>query len=74
MTRRDASHTLALIASCCERRLIIGTGGYGRLSLMDEIKSEAARRHVELVLMPTSEAIDKVNGADSETNAILHVT
>lgn len=54
--------------------LIIGTGAYGRLPVTDEIKREAAQRRVDLVMMPTSEAIEKVNQADAGTNAILHVT
>src|SRR3984893_12587264 len=38
-------------------RLVIGTGAYGRLPVMKEVKREAERRHVELVIVPTSEAI-----------------
>jgi hypothetical protein len=56
------------------RRLIIGTGAYGSLPVMDEVVRQAARRHVELVLAPTSEAIERVNEGDAETNAVLHVT
>jgi hypothetical protein len=56
------------------RRLIIGTGAYGSLPVLDDVKREAADRHVELVLAPTPQAIDKVNNGDPETNAILHVT
>ncbi len=56
------------------RRLIIGTGAYGSLPVMDEVAREAAKRHVELVLLPTSKAIEKVNEGDAEANAVLHVT
>ena len=56
------------------RRLIIGTGAYGRLPVMDEVASEAATRKVELVVLPTHEAIAEVNKESAETNAILHVT
>jgi hypothetical protein len=56
------------------RRLIIGTGAYGSLPVMDEVAREAAERHVELVLLPTSEAIQKVNEGAAEANAVLHVT
>jgi hypothetical protein len=56
------------------RRLIVGTGAYGRLPVTDEVTHEAAKRHVELVLLPTSQAIEKVNEGDAETNALLHVT
>lgn len=56
------------------RRLIVGTGAYGRLPVMDEVLAEAANRHVEVVNIPTEQAILKVNEGDPETNAILHVT
>jgi hypothetical protein len=35
-------------------RLVIGTGAYGRLPVMKEVKFEAERRHIELVIVPTS--------------------
>lgn len=56
------------------RRLIIGTGAYGRLPVMEEVKREAERRNVELVMLPTSQAIDALNNNPKATNAILHVT
>ena len=55
------------------RRLVIGTGAYGRLPVMKEVKLEAERRHVELVIAPTSEALDLLE-RESAANAILHVT
>jgi hypothetical protein len=55
------------------RRLVIGTGAYGRLPVMKEVKLEAKRRHVELVIVPTSEALRLIE-RESEANAILHVT
>ena len=55
------------------RRLVIGTGAYGRLPVMDEVKREAKRRRIELVIVPTSEAI-RVLEEESAANAILHVT
>jgi hypothetical protein len=54
-------------------RLVIGTGAYGRLPVMKEVKLEAERRHVELVIVPTSEAIRLIE-KESAVNAILHVT
>jgi hypothetical protein len=54
-------------------RLVIGTGAYGRLPVMKEVKREAERRHVELVIVPTSEAIRLIE-KESAANAILHVT
>ena len=55
------------------RRLVIGTGAHGRLPVMDEVKREAKRRRIELVIVPTSEAI-RVLEEESSANAILHVT
>jgi hypothetical protein len=55
------------------KRLVIGTGAYGRLPVMKEVKREAERRHVELVIVPTSEAL-RLMERESKANAILHVT
>jgi len=55
------------------RRLVIGTGT-GALPVMDEVKQEARRRHVELRIMPTAQAIELLKAARPATNAILHVT
>lgn len=55
------------------RRLVIGTGT-GALPVMDEVKQEARRRHVELRILPTAQAIELLNAAGPDTNAILHVT
>src|ERR1700731_1174486 len=38
-------------------RLVIGTGAYGRLPVMKEVKRGAERRHGELVIAPPQEAI-----------------
>ena len=54
-------------------RLVIGTGAFGRLPVMKEVTREAERRHVELLIVPTSEAIQLIEN-ESESNAILHVT
>jgi hypothetical protein len=56
------------------RRLIIGTGAYGRLPVMKEVKREAERRKVELVIVPTARAIEVLRQDSPDTNAILHVT
>jgi hypothetical protein len=55
------------------RRLIIGTGT-GALPIMDEVKSEADRREIELVILPTAEAIEAFEQNPDRTNAILHTT
>jgi hypothetical protein len=56
------------------RRLVIGTGAAGSLPVMDEVNEEAARRKVELIAVPTSEAIVALRAQPDDTNAILHVT
>lgn len=54
-------------------RLLIGTGT-GRLPVMDEVKREAKRRHIKLVILPTAEAIAELKKHPDEDNAILHIT
>jgi hypothetical protein len=56
------------------RRLVVGTGAHGALPVMDEVKQEAARREVQLLTVPTSEAIRALQTKPKDTNAILHVT
>ena len=48
-------------------RLVIGTGAYGRLPVMKEVKVEAKRREVELVIVPTSEAIRLIEKSPPQT-------
>jgi hypothetical protein len=55
-------------------RLVVGTGAYGRLPVMKEVKSKAERRKVELLVVPTVEAIAMLEQDADDTNAILHVT
>jgi hypothetical protein len=56
------------------RCLVIGTGMEGRLPVMDDVRTEAQRRGVELVVRPTPEAVQLLQANPAETNAILHVT
>jgi hypothetical protein len=56
------------------RRLVVGTGAHGSLPVMDEVKQEAKRRKVELLVLPTHDAMDTMNKSPKDTNAILHVT
>ena len=55
------------------KRLVIGSGAYGQLPVMDEVKREAERRTVVLLIVPTSQAI-QLTKKDPAANAILHVT
>ena len=54
--------------------LVIGTGAYGRLPVMDDVKREAKDRKIELVVLPTAEAIKVLKKQPKKTNAVLHVT
>jgi hypothetical protein len=56
------------------RCLVVGTGRDGSLPVMDEVKREARSRKIELVILPTDEAIKILAKRPEETNAILHVT
>jgi len=56
------------------RRLVIGAGAYGRLPVMTEVKREAERRKVELLIVPTAQAIEELQQDTKGTNAILHLT
>jgi hypothetical protein len=55
------------------RRLVVGTGT-GALPVMDEVRREAERREVELIILPTEEAIEFMRRHAENTNAILHLT
>ena len=55
------------------RRLVIGTGT-GALPVMEEVMKEARQRRVELIIVPTEQAIEELKNSPPETNAILHVT
>ncbi len=56
------------------RRLVIGTGAGGGLPVMTEIKLEAERRKIELLILPTAQALEVLKQRSEETNAVLHVT
>jgi hypothetical protein len=55
------------------RRLVVGTGT-GALPIMKDVKREAARRKIELLVLPTTKAIAALKKNPKEANAILHVT
>ena len=55
------------------RRLVIGTGT-GALPVMKEVEREARRRRIELLILPTKEAIEELKQKPEGTNAVLHVT
>jgi hypothetical protein len=55
------------------QRLVIGTGT-GALPVMEEVKQEAKRRKIKLLVLPTTQAIERLKQNPEKTNAILHVT
>jgi hypothetical protein len=52
---------------------VIGTG-IGALPVMKEVKQEAKRRKIELLILRTAKVIKALKKNADETNAILHVT
>ena len=57
------------------RQLIVGTGMYGRLPVMPEVVQEAARRKIDLVVVPTEAACRLLaDQKDQDVYAVLHVT
>jgi hypothetical protein len=56
------------------RRLVIGTGADGALPVMQQVRDEARRRNIDLVILPTAEAIGMLTQGTKDTNAILHLT
>ncbi len=54
--------------------LVVGTGNYEGLPVMKEIKREAARRNVKLVILSTRRAVKILSKNPNRTNAVLHVT
>jgi hypothetical protein len=56
-------------------RLVIGSGAAGALPIEDEVAAEAQRRGVELLIVPTADAIQQLRTSmDEGTNVIIHVT
>jgi hypothetical protein len=57
------------------RQLIIGNGFSGALPVMDAVKRTAEKRGVELIILPTPKALERLNKESTDdTNAVIHVT
>ena len=57
------------------RRLIVGTGRYGHLPVRPDVHQEAARRKIELIVVPTEAACRLLTDCkDKNIHAVLHVT
>ncbi|MBN1119650.1 MAG: hypothetical protein JXJ17_01105 [Anaerolineae bacterium] len=56
-------------------KLIVGTGVYGALPIMEQVYEEANRRGIEIVTAPTGEACRLLETLDDgDIYAILHIT
>ena len=53
---------------------MVGSGADGALPVMQQVRDEARRRKIDLVVLPTAEAISALTKATADTNAILHLT
>jgi hypothetical protein len=57
------------------RRLIVGTGAFGKLPVMSEVAEEAGKRGIEIVAEPTEQAVERLCALDAkDVFAILHIT
>jgi len=54
--------------------LVVGTGASGSLPVTEDVVREAERRGVRLVMVPTAEALERLEHPKKRTNAILHLT
>ena len=56
-------------------QLIVGTGQSGSLPIMTDLWAEAERRGIEIVAVPTEEALRLLGDIKAkDANAVLHVT
>jgi hypothetical protein len=53
---------------------VIGTGADGALPVMEQVRHEADRRKIDLVVLPTAAAISVLTDTVTDTNAVLHLT
>jgi len=57
------------------KRLIVGTGAYGALPVMDEVLAEARQRGIEVITAPTAEVCHLLEEVKKgHAYAILHCT
>ena len=54
------------------RRLVVDRRG--ALPAQQQVRDEARRRKIDLVILPTAEAIGALTKTTADTNAILHLT
>jgi hypothetical protein len=56
------------------KRLVIGTGQYGNLTLSDGAAEYFRRKHCQVDLLPTPKAMQVWNEADGAVMSMFHVT
>ena len=56
------------------KRLVVGTGMYGSLPVMKQVRRKARHKKVDIMILPTVDAIETLVKKPKNTNAILHVT
>jgi hypothetical protein len=57
------------------KTLVVGTGMYGKLPVVQEFQAEAKRRGVKLVILETKEAVKYfLENYGPDLNAIFHIT
>jgi len=78
---RDQGHLLQVqdleaVFAANPKKLIVGMGASGNMTVDDAVKDECAKRDIELIAKVTEEAIQEFNKLDdkSETIAALHLT
>ena len=55
-------------------QLVIGSGAYGRLPVMQKVEREAGGHKIKLLVLPTIDTVEVLKRDPKDTNAILHVT
>ena len=77
-SRADYGHTPLTAAEAIPwggTQLIIGTGHDGQLPVAPDVHEEARRRRVTLIVLPTAEACELLDGIKAkDVRAILHIT
>jgi hypothetical protein len=57
------------------KQLIVGTGAHGALPVMDEVRTEAKRRHIEVIAASTPEVCKLLQEVrKGQAYAVLHCT
>ena len=56
--------------------LVVGQGAYGRMRVPDETRRAVERSGIELIVLPTGEAVERYNAlpAEQRAAAALHLT